>query len=102
MTKIPSLLEQINEIFGPRILIPISEVAELTGWPLRTIKDECRAGIFPHYGKHGKHSVDREQLLQVLERHREEGTIPAPKVRQDVVDLEEARLFNAGRRRRSA
>lgn len=92
--------EALDAAFGPRIAIPIAEVAELIGPPARGLLADCRAGRITHLERKGARYMTRDQVEEFIAAHTRAGSGQAGTVSQDAADLDEARKFNARRSRR--
>lgn len=54
----------------PRLTYTLAEVAEMTGFPLRPLLDDCRAGRVEHIHRGRERYMTPEQVHSLIESHR--------------------------------
>lgn len=88
----------LPQIPRDRLLIPLAEVAEMTGWSERSLTDDCRAGVIDHVERHGTRSFTPAQVDALVRRYMVQGTAEPQTAHEEVADeVEAARLANAER-----
>lgn len=86
-----------------RLLIPLAEVAERTGWSERSLLDDCRSGVIDHVNRRGNYSFTRQQVDALISRYTIAGSgEPMTAVQREADELEAARQYNASQRGRGA
>jgi pyruvate/oxaloacetate carboxyltransferase len=79
-----------------QLVVPLADVARLTGWSERSLLDDCRAGVIDHVGRKGSYGLTPAQLDALIARHTVKGSGDQVSARQREADeLEEARQHNA-------
>ncbi|HEY6115968.1 MAG TPA: hypothetical protein VI172_08420 [Candidatus Dormibacteraeota bacterium] len=59
----------------PRRIYSLEEVAELTGWALDTLKEDCRTGRLKYVRKGRAYGLTARQLDDAIEQHTENGDV---------------------------
>lgn len=79
-----------------RLLIPLAEVAQLTGWSERSLLDDCRSGVIDHVNRRGNYSFTRQQVDALVSRYTVAGSgEPMTAAQREADELEAARQYNA-------
>jgi hypothetical protein len=79
-----------------KLLIPLAEVAELTGWSERSLLDDCKRGLIAHVHRKGIYSLTRKQLNELISQHtREAAAAPETAAERERREMEEAIRYNA-------
>lgn len=90
-----SLLPQIPR---DRPLIPLADVAELTGWSKRSLLDDCKAGVIDHTHRKGTYWFRPDQVDALIRQYEVKGTGVTPSAAErEAFELDAARRANADR-----
>lgn len=88
----------LPQIPRDRLVIPLAEVAALTGWSERSLLDDCRAGAIDHTNRKGTYGFTPEQVDTLIRRHVVVATADTRSAADRQADeVEAARLANAER-----
>lgn len=88
--------EPIPVIPAHRKVIPLAEVAILTGWSERSLRDDCKAGVIDHVGRKGSYGLTPKQLDDLIARYTKKGTgEPVSAQQREVDELTAAREYNS-------
>jgi lactam utilization protein B len=91
----------LDEAFRRRIQIPLAEVANLTGYPLRSLLDDCRADRVDHIRRHGKYFMTRAQV-EKLTASNSRKAVPGARPRSTGVTADSAVDVEAWKARKRA
>lgn len=95
----PATRAAIDARFGERAVLPLGEVADLTGWSLRGLLEDCRHNRVTHVNRRGSRWMTRADVERLLTQHTVAADAP-PSGGTESDELAQARAFNASRSRR--